>query len=186
MRVVLKKEKHKKGHEKKPIDRKWLFPVAVIALYGILFFFSPDTVCVALSSSGNVFVKILFPLSLVFILLLALNVFLKPGHIVKYIGRGAGMKGVFLSVTSGIISMGPIYAWYPLLRDLREKGADTSFIAIFLGNRAVKPFLLPVMISYFGWKYALLLIVFTCIGSVAAGYTVGFFVKEDGRQWKNS
>jgi hypothetical protein len=50
--------------------------------------------------------------------------------------------------------MGPIYAWYPLLKELREKGAANSLIAIFLGNRAVKPFLLPIMISYFGWVYA--------------------------------
>jgi len=52
-----------------------------------------------------------------------------------------------------VISMGPIYAWYPLLKELRGKGATNSFIAVFLGNRAVKPFLLPIMISYFGGMY---------------------------------
>ena len=75
--------------------------------------------------------------------------------------------------------MGPIYSWFPLLKELREKGADVSLIAVFLGNRAVKPFLLPVMISYFGWAYALLLTVLTCFGGVAAGYAVGFFLKND-------
>jgi hypothetical protein len=82
------------------------------------------------------------------------------------------------SAIGGIISMGPIYAWYPLLKDLRERGAANMLIAIFLGNRAVKPFLMPIMISYFGWVYILILTFFPLAGSVAAGYTVRIFVKE--------
>ncbi len=66
-----------------------------------------------------------------------------------------------------------------MLKALREKGADSSFIAIFLGNRAVKPFLLPIMISYFGWIYVLILTVFTIFGSLVAGYCVGILVKEN-------
>ena len=156
----------------------WLFPVIVIIIYGILFFISPDIVLAALGSSGKVFVKVLFPLLFVFILMLALNYYLKPGNIVRYIGKDAGIKGVFLSIMAGIISMGPIYAWYPLLKGLREKGADTSLIAIFLGNRAVKPFLLPVMISYFGWAYVMLLTVLTCLGALATGWTVNLLARE--------
>ena len=75
--------------------------------------------------------------------------------------------------------MGPIYAWYPLLRELRKKGAKNSLIAIFLGNRAVKPLLLPVLISYFGWTYTLILTVLTMLGSLAVGYTIGALVKDE-------
>ncbi len=74
--------------------------------------------------------------------------------------------------------MGPIYAWYPMLKTLREKGVDNSLIAVFLGNRAVKPFLLPIMISYFGWTYVLILVVFTIFGSIGVGYCVDVLVKE--------
>jgi hypothetical protein len=51
-------------------------------------------------------------------------------------------------------------------------------IAIFLGNRAVKPFLMPIMISYFGWVYVLILTLFTITGSMVAGYSVRVLVKE--------
>jgi hypothetical protein len=51
-------------------------------------------------------------------------------------------------------------------------------IAIFLGNRAVKPCLMPIMISYFGWVYVMILTFFTITGSVAAGYVVRGLVKE--------
>jgi len=74
--------------------------------------------------------------------------------------------------------MGPIYAWYPMLKTLQEKGVDSSLIAVFLGNRAVKPFLLPIMISYFGWTYVLILVVFTILGSIGVGYCVDVLVKE--------
>ena len=153
---------------------KKLFPPSVILLlYGILFVLMPDKAVMALKSSGEVVINIIAPLCLVFIFILVLNLFLKPVHIASFLGREAGLKGILLSVTAGIISTGPVYAWYPLLKELRKKGVNGSLIAIFLGNRAVKPFLLPIMISYFGWEYALVLTVFTVLGSIFVGYTVG-------------
>jgi len=107
-----------------------------------------------------------------------MNLFLKPAHIAKFIGKESGARGAMLSVGAGIISMGPIYAWYPLLKELRNKGAANPLIAVFLGNRAVKPFLLPIMISYFGWVYVLLLTLFTITGSLVTGYLVGALVEK--------
>ncbi len=156
-----------------------LFPALVLVAYGIILAIMPEKASIALKSSGNILLTMLLPLSLVFILMLVTNLFLKPAQIVKFLGRGAGIKAVILSATAGIISVGPIYAWYPLLKDLREKGAANSFLAIFLGNRAVKPFLLPIMISYFGWIYVLVLTLFTVLGSIIVGYLVGVLVKVE-------
>jgi len=175
----LKKGRAQSPAWKNPTVRMLLFPALVLVAYGILFAIMPEKASMGLKSSGNIIVNMLVPLSLVFILMLVLNLFLKPAQIVKFFGRGAGIKGVILSAAAGIISTGPIYAWYPLLKDLREKGAANSFLAIFLGNRAVKPFLLPIMISYFGWIYVLILTVFTVLGSIVVGYFVGVLVKVE-------
>ena len=107
-----------------------------------------------------------------------MNLFLKPTHIVRFLGKGSSRRGIMLSAAAGIISMGPIYAWYPLLKELRKKGATNSLIAVFLGNRAVKPFLLPIMISYFGWVYVALLTLFTVSGSLVVGYLVSTLAKD--------
>ena len=107
-----------------------------------------------------------------------MNLLLRPVHIVRFLSQGSGSKGIFLSATAGIISMGPIYAWYPLLKELQEKGAANSLIAVFLGSRAVKPFLLPIMISYFGGVYVVLLTLFTIAGSLAAGYLINILIKD--------
>ena len=161
-------------------SRMLLFPAAVLAIYVILLIIMPDKGLLALKSSGSVFRSLVLPLCLVFAIMVLLNAYLKPGQIARFLGRDAGIKGVVLSVAAGIISTGPIYAWYPLLKDLREKGAADSLMAIFLYNRAVKPFLMPVMIAYFGWLYVVMLTVLTVLASIAVGYAVAGFVKEKG------
>jgi len=179
--IFLYKNKYLSNIWRKRAVRLLILPAAVFLIYGILFIIMPDKTAMAIKSSGRVFLNLTIPLCLVFILILALNLFLKPAYITKFLGKEAGIKGILFSVTAGIISAGPIYAWYPMLKALREKGADSSFIAIFLGNRAVKPFLLPIMILYFGWIYVLILTGFTILGSLAAGYCTTFVEKENRR-----
>ena len=168
------------GHANKikPVLKKLIFPVCVLVIYAVLFIFSPARASVAFRSSMDILLNIVVPLSLVFTLMVFMNLFLTPAHIVKFLGKGSGARGIVLSAAAGIISMGPIYAWYPLLKELRGKGATNSFIAVFLGNRAVKPFLLPIMISYFGGMYVVLLTLFTIAGSLAVGYLVNILVKD--------
>jgi uncharacterized membrane protein YraQ (UPF0718 family) len=171
-----------KGEEmsatKKSGLRNLIFPGCVLAIYGIVFVISPAGAEKAFSSSAGIFRNLMIPLSLVFTLMVLMNLFLKPAHIIRFLGKESGGKGIILSAAAGIISMGPIYAWYPLLRELRQKGATNSLIAVFLGNRAVKPFLLPIMISYFGGIYVVLLTLFTIAGSLAVGYLVNILVKD--------
>jgi uncharacterized membrane protein YraQ (UPF0718 family) len=158
--------------------RNLIFPGCVLMIYGIVFVINPTGAARAFRSSTGILHSLMIPLSLVFTLMVFMNLLLKPVHIVRFFGQGSGSKGIFLSATAGIISMGPIYAWYPLLKELREKGATNSLIAVFLGNRAVKPILLPIMISYFGWVYVILLTFFTIAGSLAVGYLVNILIRD--------
>jgi uncharacterized membrane protein YraQ (UPF0718 family) len=132
----------------------------------------------AMRTSGNLLLYIALPLVLVFVIMLALNLFVKPAQIVGLFGRGARIKGIVFSVVAGIISMGPIYAWYPLLKNLREEGAGTGPIAIFLYSRSVKPFLLPVMITYFGWVYVGILTALTVFASIVIGCFMSVLMKK--------
>jgi len=165
-------------NERRQPRRVFLFPTIVLAVYGILLAAAPDKALVALESSGRVLRNVALPLGLVFAVMLVLNLFVKPAQITRFVGRRAGIKGIMLSAGAGIISAGPIYVWYPLLKELREKGAGASRIAVFLYSRAVKPFLLPIMIAYFGWQYVVVLTALTVLGAVALGYSVGLLVKD--------
>ncbi len=150
-------------------DKRLLLPVSVLVVYLALLVLAPQQAAIALRVSTKVFVKILGPLCLAFLLMFVVNLSLRPAQIAKLVGATSGIRGLLIAAGSGIISIGPIYAWYPLLKDLREQGASNALIAVFLNNRAVKPFLLPVMISYFGWVYVFLLTTFTILGAFACG-----------------
>ncbi|MCK9273687.1 MAG: hypothetical protein M0P57_01195 [Syntrophales bacterium] len=156
-----------------------LFPAAVVAMYLILFFIMPDKTLLALIGSGNILLNMLAPFLLIFIILLLVNFFIKPARVAKFLGKDSGIRGTVLAAVAGVISTGPIYAWYPLLRDLKEKGAGNYTISVFLYNRAVKPFLLPVMIEYFGWLYVISLVVLTFSASICIGCVMS--VLQGGR-----
>jgi len=98
------------------------------------------------------------------------NRFLSPVLVTRFLGQSAGLRGVLFSSLAGILSMGPIYAWYPLFKNLKEKGASAFHVANFIGCRSIKPVLLPVMVAYFGWEFTLL---FMAMSLVAALMTAG-------------
>ena len=166
---------------KKPVfNRVFLFPLGILVTYAILFVVYPDKAGQAIRSSISVFLGMLVPLVLVFFLMLLINLCLKPAAVARFLGKGSGIKGITLSALSGIISTGPTYAWYPMLKDLKQKGAGESPIAIFLYNRAVKPFLLPLMISYFGWVYVVTLTILMVLTSVIVGFAVSSLTSSKG------
>jgi uncharacterized membrane protein YraQ (UPF0718 family) len=162
------KDKTKKEKEK----GRWIglyFLGFVIGLYLFILYFNFENAYNSLKASGDIFVKLVPILFLVVFLMGLLNYFLKPKEISKYIGKDSGTRGWVLSALAGIISMGPVYAWYPFLKELRKQGMRPGLAAVFLYNRAIKIPLLPVMIYYFGAGFAVVLLIFTIIASLVEG-----------------
>ncbi|SMC18882.1 hypothetical protein SAMN02746041_00576 [Desulfacinum hydrothermale DSM 13146] len=145
--------------------RLWGFLLVVFVAYGVLFFVFPHRTFVAFKASINIFLQIILPLVIAFAIMFTINFFVGPVQMARYLGKNAGIKGLFLSSIAGILSMGPIYAWYPLLKSLGERGASDFYLANFLSCRTVKPFLLPVMIYYFGWVFTIILNVLILAGA---------------------
>ena len=98
-----------------------------------------------------------------------MNYFLDPKTIKKYVGKGSGVKGWVFAISTGILSHGPIYVWYPLLKDLRNQGMRSGLIAVFLYNRAIKIPLLPLFIYYFGAVFVAVLLIYMVIASIIEG-----------------
>lgn len=95
-----------------------------------MFIFAPDKASSAFMGSISIFFRISIALGLVFFLILLFNLFLRPAHLIRLLGEKSGIKGVIISAIAGIVSVGPIYAWYPLLKELKERGARNSLIEI--------------------------------------------------------
>ncbi|MDY7037731.1 MAG: permease [Thermodesulfobacteriota bacterium] len=166
---------NKRNTEKKKKENRHggaYFLASVFLLYLILFFFEPEKVLESLKISGNVFIQIAPWLFLIIFLMGIINYFVKPKIVLKYVGEGSGIKGWFLSISAGILSHGPIYAWYPLLRDLRNQGMKSGLVAVFLYNRSIKIPLLPFMVYYFKIPFVIILTGYIIIASIVQGHLI--------------
>ncbi len=135
----------------------WVFLLLVLAVYGVTGAVNPETVSQAFSFFAKVMQNVLPALVIVFFLLLTADLLLKPKWIKRNLGREAGVRGWLIAALGGVMATGPIYAWYALLQELREKGMRASLAAVFLYSRALKLPLLPLMVHYFGIAYTLVL-----------------------------
>jgi uncharacterized membrane protein YraQ (UPF0718 family) len=154
----------------KNIEYKGLkFLYIVIFTYILLLLFDTNNAI----NSVKIFFSILYtllPIFLFIILLTALiNYFLKPKDIIKHFGEDSGKKGIFYALIAGIISHGPMYAWYGLISELREEGAKDELLIIFFYARAIKIPMLPFMIGIFGIPFTIIITIYILLFAIIQG-----------------
>ena len=165
------KGESKGGGEKRTWDKHYdyYFLGSVMFLYFLLFFFDPESVYTSLKVSGDIVIQLIPVLLLVILFMALIYYLLQPKTVTKYVGKGSGITGWFLAISTGIMSHGPIYAWYPLLKELRDQGMRSGLIAAFLYSRAIKIPLLPLMVYYFGLLFVVVLLPYIVIASLVEG-----------------
>lgn len=163
----------KQNRKRFSISGTTLFLIIVLAIYTVLLIAVPEKGISAILETGKIFRNILWPILAVLGVMFFFNLFIHPGKIVRLVGTKSGFKGMVLAAAAGIISMGPIYAWFPFLKEMREKGAGVRPVTMFMACRAIKPVLLPVMVSYFGLLYSLILTLFIFTGALIQAMLMG-------------
>lgn len=159
----------------------WLFPLTVAAVYGIAFTYNPESTVNSFDISRSILKQMILPICFVICMMMTLNRFLSPALVTRFLGQKAGLRGVFMSSLAGILSMGPLYAWYPLFKTLKEQGASIFIVANFISCRSVKPVLFPVLITYFGWDFSAFFVGICFVGALMTACIVTFLCpqKED-------
>lgn len=158
---------------KKSIEFKGIkFLFFVIIIYVFIFFYDSQKTILALSKSYEVILKLLPMFAVIVFILTLINYFLNPKAIIKYFGENSGIKGWILAILSGIISHGPMYAWYPMLSQLRENGLKDGLLASFMFIRAIKVPFIPIMIDYFGVSFTVILFINILIAGVLQGLII--------------
>ncbi|MBN2059236.1 MAG: hypothetical protein JW882_02360 [Deltaproteobacteria bacterium] len=158
--------------ENRKLSLSWIFLGTVLGLYLIILPFSTQRIMNAIFIDFRTILQMILPLFIAFLIMFFINLYVGPKKIADFMGRRIGIRGVLFSSLAGIISMGPIYAWYPMLKGFREKGVPVFYLSNFLGNRAIKPFLLPMMILFFGWVYTIFFNILVWISSIVASCLV--------------
>lgn len=161
----------------------------ITAGYAILMVIDFELFLKAMRFFGDMLIKVIPVLIVVYIMIFAINILIEPKSIKKHLGNQSGIKGLLIAIAGGVFSGGSIYAWYPLLSDLRKHGMSNKLIAVFLYNRAIKIPLLFMLIYYFGAAFTITLTVFIVLFSVINGYLVEIaaptHTNSEEPSWKN-
>ncbi len=154
------------------------FLIVVLILYIVLLLADTPHALLSLQKGASILLSLL-PLFLLIIILTALiNYFLKPKQIIKHFGKESGAKGVFYALVGGILSHGPMYAWFGMMQDMRSQGLKDGLIAVFMYARAVKLPLLPFMVDLFGLLFTIIMTLYILIAAVLQGKIIDAVMKK--------
>jgi len=156
----------------------WYFLFAIIFIYVCIGIINPTIGINSLLFFIEIAYKIIPIFIIVFILMTLSNYFITPKFIIKHL-KSKGLKKWFFVIIGGILSSGPIYMWYPLLADLKDKGLNYGLIACFLYNRAIKIPLIPIAIFYFSWTYVIILMIVMIFASIVQAILLNKLIKNE-------
>ncbi len=156
-----------------PSPRKTLFICALLLLFSLgLYLFKPTEIQEIFIAEASVFIKIAV-ITFFAVLISAVIHFLVPDTYVKdRLGLGKNMRGRLpLIAIVGIITPGPIYAIYPLVFVLKEKGMSEENIVTFMTAQMMTgPARAPLEIGFFGLGFYLLRVILAFFLSILAGF----------------
>ncbi len=154
----------------KKIEYKGLkFLYIVLFSYIVLLIVDTPNLIISLKTFFGI-ITTLAPIFIFIILLTTLiNYFLKPKNIIKHFGEDSGKRGIAYALLAGIISHGPMYAWYGLIEELREHGAKDELLIIFFYARAIKIPMLPFMIGIFGIPFTIIITIYILLFAIIQG-----------------
>lgn len=178
-------ESHQKQESNKPNQQKKqkkskspYFMTMMLALYGVLYFVDQDKVVSGIKYVYEIFKDLLPILVLVYVFMVAMS-FMNEKKLRKTIEKSPSIVKYIMMSLLGTLSHGPIYAWYPFLKDLNEKGISKGNVGAFLYARGIKLTLLPMLISFFDLKFAIILSIVTFGFAILQGMLIDMTSKHD-------
>jgi uncharacterized membrane protein YraQ (UPF0718 family) len=161
----------------KKIEFKGVKFLSLVAIsYCSLFIFDFNNAVKSLNKFIDITITLLPIFAFIILLTALINYFLKPKQILKHFGEDSGKAGILYSLVGGILSHGPMYAWYGMLKDMRGHGLKDGLIVTFLYSRAVKLPLLPLMIAIFGVTYTIILNIYIILFAIIQGKLADKFI----------
>ncbi len=149
--------------------KSFYFLGIMILIYIILFIINGERLSNSLLYVWGITKEILPILVLVYAFML-IFMFIDENKLKSSIEKAPRLLKYILMSLLGTISHGPIYAWYPFLKELNKKNISLGGIGTFLYARGIKLTLLPMLITYFDFKFVLILTVVTLFFSIVEGF----------------
>ena len=117
---------------KKIVKRYRVFLLLVLAniIIGLIL---PDIGKKSLELTKANLLEMLSVIPPIFVLLGLLDVWVDRATMMKYTGKGSGLKGVLIAFLLGSAAAGPLYAAFPVAGVMMKKGSSLMNVFIFIG-----------------------------------------------------
>ncbi len=93
----------------------------------------PEIGLQSLSITKQNFIEMILVIPPIFLLLGLLDVWVDRATMMKYTGKGSGLKGVLIAFLLGSAAAGPLYAAFPIAAVMLKKGSGLFNVFIFIG-----------------------------------------------------
>ncbi len=105
----------------------------VLALLGAISLFNQELGKGVFNSTVMQLKEMLLVIPPIFVLLGLLDVWVPKQAMVRFMGKGSGLKGILLSLLIGSVAAGPLYGAFLVAAVFMKKGVTFSNILIFIG-----------------------------------------------------
>lgn len=116
----------------------------------------------------------------IFVLLGLLDVWVDRATMMKYTGKGSGIKGVLIAFLLGSAAAGPLYAAFPVAGVMLKKGSSLFNVFIFIGAwSTTKIPMLTFEAASLGLTFMLIRLLLSIIGILLIAVTIEKLLKEE-------
>lgn len=114
------------------LKRYKVFIILVIVNIGAGIVF-PDIGLKSLDLTKQNLIEMISVIPPIFILLGLLDVWVDRATMIKYTGKGSGIKGILIAFLLGSAAAGPLYAAFPVAAVMMKKGSSMFNVFVFIG-----------------------------------------------------
>jgi len=166
-------------------DLTFLGFVSIVAI--VLLSIFPGRRAAVITTSWEFLVEMISILPAVMVLIGIFAVFVPKDLVVRYLGKDAGIRGIFLAIIMGALPTGPLYIAFPIASALLKKGARISNIVVFLSAwSCIKIPQELVELEFLGFRFMLarltLTVIFVIVMSLAIERIVERWDCYEGRE----
>ena len=163
--------------------KKYRFAIVAIALTILLFTYDSVKGIRAMQVTFYSLREMMLIIPPVFILLGLLDSWVPRETMVRFMGKGSGLKGILLAFFLGSAAAGPLYGAFPVAAVLMQKGASYTNVLILLGAWSTTK--IPLMLfemGSLGFPFAFTRLMINIPGILIIAWTVNFFLSEDDQE----
>lgn len=153
--------------------KRYRFFLLLLGLNVVLLFADPALGKTSLTISFDNFLEMLTILPPIFLLMGLMDVWIPKQTMMKYMGKGAGIKGGILAFLLGSFSAGPLYAAFPMAAMFMKKGVSLTNVFLFISAWSTTK--IPMMmfeVTQLGPRFALLRFSLNLLGIIVISLVI--------------